>query len=88
MIKTRITREQILNLLKTVDSGIEVIFTKADGSERTMKATLFPSLLPITESKEDKPTRKVSDETIVAYDLEKQAWRSFRVDSVIEINTF
>lgn len=81
------TPEQIKNLLKTVDTGITVTFTKADGSARTMKATLFSDLLPPKDSTATTKTIKESADAIRVYDLEKKAWRSFRYDSVISITT-
>ena len=83
---TKKSPEQIKNLLKTVDTGIMVTFTKADGTERKMKATLFADLLPPKETETTK-TIKESTDAIRVYDLEKKAWRSFRYDSIISIST-
>ena len=59
---------------------VTVTFTKLDGSTRVMKCTLRPDMIPLTENGGDSVH---SDTTTVVYDLEKQAWRSFRNDSVI-----
>jgi hypothetical protein len=85
MIKTP---EEIRSLLRTVDTGITVTFTKADGTTRAMKATLFPELLPQVEAQKPTETKvKENPDTVRVFDLEKNAWRSFRYDSVIEITT-
>lgn len=72
--------------LRTNEQGVRIVFTKADGTERRMLATLCPSLIPTTEAKEEKPARAASTETLGVFDLEKQAWRSFRYDSVLEVS--
>jgi len=62
-----------------------VTFTKADGTERVMKCTLDPTLLPKVEPKpitEDKKPRKESETSIRVFDLEKNEWRSFTVTKV------
>jgi hypothetical protein len=41
--------------------------------------------LPEKEISESKITRKQSDTVIPVYDLEKNAWRSFSLKSVIEV---
>ena len=77
-------REYMIDLLQ--NRTIIVYFTKKDGSLREMKCTLQPDLLPKREVKEDKENatepKPVNEEVIHAFDLEKDAWRSFRVDSV------
>jgi len=71
---------------------VKITFQKQDGTLRVMLCTLHPDLLPdITESKETvdaegftkkKRTKKPNPEVLPVYDLEKKAWRSFRIDSV------
>ena len=76
----RIGREWLISLLE--QSPVEVVFTKKDGTERTMKCTLMEKFLPETEGS-DRPR---NDETLAVYDLEKEGWRSFRWDSVKQVN--
>tara|TARA_R110000868_G_scaffold168243_1_gene402901 strand:- start:691 stop:1005 length:315 start_codon:yes stop_codon:yes gene_type:complete len=60
-----------------------VVFTKKDGTERTMQCTLEPNVLPKVELKEDKKTnRKQSDTSIAVYDIEAKGWRSFTIRAV------
>ena len=60
-----------------------VTFTKANGETREMICTLRPDLVPeqpVSES--TKTPRKENPNVQAVWDLEKQAWRSFRFDSV------
>ena len=65
-----------------------VVFTKKDGTERVMKCTTNPELVPaveLVEGVEEKPARKVNEEVMPVYDLEAKAWKSFRWDSVKQV---
>lgn len=75
--------KEIKNLLKS--NVCEVVFTKADGTERTMKATLQAKYIPIVENNPDKPkrTKKAVDGLVTVYDVEKEDWRSFKVENII-----
>lgn len=67
------------------ENTVIITFTKKDGTERVMKCTLNPKLLPpLVPLKEGevKKERKKSETSIVVYDLEAQAWRSFVTKSV------
>ena len=51
-----------------------------------MLCTLKVDLLPVVDKQEGdevKKERKESEESIRVWDLEKQDWRSFRIDSII-----
>jgi len=74
-------REKYLETLRI--SEAEVVFTKANGEKRTMRCTLDSNQIPAEMvPNTDGNASKVNEEVIKAYDLEKQAWRSFRLDSV------
>jgi WYL_2, Sm-like SH3 beta-barrel fold len=75
--------EWITSVLK--ENIVTVTFTKKDGSERVMRCTLNPELLPKVEIKENKVERKRSDTSIAVYDLEAAGWRSFITRSVKKI---
>jgi hypothetical protein len=70
---------------------VTVVFTKVDGSERTLKCTLLPEYMPaevaqgqqlLTEnSKVENPN------TLSVWDVDNQGWRSFRIDSIKNILT-
>lgn len=85
--EVKITREEILEKLH--NGIVNVLFLKSDGTEREMKATLLAEHLPpakeVSEN-EVKKERKVNEEVVVAWDMDKQAWRSFRLDSVITVS--
>ena len=82
MITDTLSKSNIKNMLTT--DIVNVKFKKADGSERLMKCTLLEGWVKEYEKKTEK-TRKVSEDTINVWDVEKDGWRSFRYDSIIEI---
>jgi hypothetical protein len=49
-----------------------------------MKCTLLEGWVKEYEKKSEK-TRPVSEDTLSVWDVEKNGWRSFRYDSIIEI---
>lgn len=62
---------------------ISVAFTKADGTLRRMLCTTNAKLIPEENlSKSEKSTVK-NDDVFTVWDLDKEAWRRFRKDSVI-----
>lgn len=66
------------------NSIVTVTFTKKNGDERVMHCTTHLSEI----NEDDHPVgseRPQNDEVMKVYDLEKQAWRSFRFDSIIDI---
>jgi len=76
-----ITKEEIKDLLKR--KIVNVKFKKKDGSERTMKCTLLSDLVPVYEKKTER-TRPENEGALAVWDLEKEAFRSFKIDSVID----
>ena len=78
-------REWLRELLR--ERVVGVVFTKKDGTERVMQATLSEDLIPeVLNSEKTATTRKKSDEALAVWDTEAEAWRSFRWDSVKTIN--
>jgi hypothetical protein len=76
-----ITRDVVAAILKS--DVANVTFTKSDGSERVMKCTLIDEYIPSTELDLDRTsTRKVNEAVLPVWDIDKNAWRSFRIDSV------
>jgi hypothetical protein len=65
---------------------VKVVFTKKDGTDRTMLATLNEGLIP--EDKKPKGTGKKVDNvnTFSVYDTEADGWRSFNYDTVKEVD--
>lgn len=60
-----------------------VVFKKADGTERKMLCTLQEASIPL-ESRPKNSSAKQSEDAIAVWDIEKQAWRSFRYDSILQ----
>lgn len=78
MNKLKIDRDEVR---KSLLRKIAVVnFVKADGSIREMICTLKPGLMPDTEAASK---YRNNEDTIAVWDLAKNAWRSFRIDSVI-----
>ena len=78
------TRNWLRNLLKS--EVVTLTFTKKDGTQREMVATLCESRIPKSEkSTESAGTRKYSEEAQPVYDVEVKGWRSFRWDSISKL---
>ena len=78
------TRNWLRDLLKS--EVVTLTFTKKDGTQREMVATLSEARIPKTEkSTESAGTRKYSDEAQPVYDIEAEGWRSFRWDSLSKL---
>lgn len=78
-----ISRDEFKRLL--FEDVYEVIFTKADGSERKMKCTLHASFLPaIPLETLPKKKRTLNANSISVWDIEKNDWRSFKLESVTQ----
>jgi acyl-ACP thioesterase len=77
------TKEELLEELRY--RICEVTFTKVNGETRTMPCTLRPDLVPAYERKT--PVKEATEKesaTLSVWCIDKQAWRSFRVDSVTD----
>ena len=75
-----ITREELSLVLK--DKIIEVEFTKKDGTNRILQCTLIPSYLP--PPSETSSGRAACSAVMSVWGIKENAWRSFRLDSVIK----
>ena len=64
------------------DGVVSITFTKKDGDERVIKATLKEDLIPFDMIPKGTSTRKKSEESQSVFDVEKDEWRSFRWDSI------
>lgn len=67
----------------------DIVFEKADGTLRKMRATLREELLPQAQ-KEDllsqKKVRTISPDVCVIWDYESKDWRSFRWDRLKQVD--
>lgn len=82
MLTDTLSKTNIQNMLH--NGIINVKFTKKDGTERVMKCTLLESIIKPYEKATDRD-KKVNEDLISVWDVEKDAWRSFRYDSILEI---
>ncbi len=79
------TKEELIKLLK--EKVVTIKFKKKDDTVRKMICTLSEDYLPEPEKiieGQEKKKKKENPNTLPVWDLEKLAWRSFRVDSVVE----
>ena len=74
-----------LELLRILAEGVTIVnFTKKDGTERTMKCTRNPNLIPLEfHPKTTIPSDEVTD-NIRVFDVEKLGWRSFNFATIKE----
>jgi len=72
-------REDLVSILQ--NSVALVTFIKKNGELRKMKCTLISETLPDLVGTK----RKKNYDVLPVWDLEKNAWRSFRIDSVKEV---
>lgn len=84
------TRDEILNLLN--QGPCNVSFNKVTGERRDMRCTLRKDLIPApkdvatNDAFNTKKVREINENVVVAYDLAKNDWRSFRVENLINIS--
>lgn len=93
---TNLDESQIKLVKKLIKIGINrsivnLSFEKADGTVREMRGTTNFEFLPkeiqdkfLSDEKEGK-VRKQNDDLCVIFDLDKNEWRSFRFDRLIDI---
>lgn len=80
------TKEENANQMKRalIDGTIVVKFKKVDGSERVMKCTLNTEIIPEYILESVKNVKPKKEGVMSVWDVEKEQWRSFRTDNVIE----
>lgn len=81
-----LTREEMISQLRKKEC--RVIFTKVNGEERDMICTLMAEALPLRVATADEIAehKVVNEETIPVWDVNQQAFRSFRVENVISFS--
>lgn len=78
----KIFRKWIRGVLQMHETSIT--FMKKDGTERKMLCTLNENAIP-SEKMPKNTGKSQSEEVIAVFDVEKTDWRSFRFDSVKNI---
>ena len=76
------TQESLKEMLRA--NVLSVEFTKVNGESRKMECTLDPELLPAS-SETTKAPRAAPASSLAVFDVQQNAWRSFRWDSVISV---
>jgi hypothetical protein len=76
------TREAVCNILRSRIATVS--FTKKDNTKRILKCTLDENIIPSTR-KESNNVRVVNPEVCRVWDVENQAWRSFRWESITKL---
>tara|TARA_Y100000310_G_C20704127_1_gene833280 strand:+ start:16692 stop:16976 length:285 start_codon:yes stop_codon:yes gene_type:complete len=70
---------------KNLQEKIGIVkFTKKDGTERVMACTLMKDLLPSIRKYTPSESLR-NEEVMVVWDIPKEAFRSFRLDSILSI---
>ena len=62
---------------------VNVTFIKKDGTQRKLRCTLRPDLLPPQTDLEEAVSKTPSATSLAVWDLDNDGWRSFRYDSII-----
>lgn len=76
------SRQQLLDALH--QGPVIVTFLKTDGTERDMTCTLQEGVA-IPHVKTTERVKEKNDDVCPVWDMDKNAWRSFRYDSIVEI---
>ena len=76
------TRGLLKSLLK--ENVMNITFRKTDGTVREVTCTLKPDSLPPFEKKEKSIAKAKSQEVLAVWDIKKEAFRSFRVEGLIQ----
>lgn len=84
------SRSEILSIL---NEGVCIVsFNKVTGERRDMRCTLRKDMIPAPKDHDTnnafnaKKIREINENVIVAYDLAKNDWRSFRVGNLVSIS--
>ena len=73
-------REEMLSALR--HGPVNLTFIKKYGTIRDMRCTLREAMIPTEAMPTGESKKKKNDDVISVFDLDKDDWRSFRVDSV------
>lgn len=76
-----ITKNDLKQLLSK--KILRVKFKKKDQTEREMHCTLRSDVIPVYEKKTDK-VKKPNENILAVWDLDRDGFRSFKLDSLID----
>jgi hypothetical protein len=84
---TQYLEEKATKLKNILQQGAcNIVFTKVDGTERTMCCTLDASRIPAAPLAENKKTKTANPQTLSVWSINDNSWRSFRIDNLIAIH--
>jgi hypothetical protein len=70
-------------IVESLHQGVcEVVFTKADGTERTLRCTRSASIAPITNTKTLLNEEGGGPDVIPVWDMDSAQWRSFNMNTI------
>jgi hypothetical protein len=79
-------REWLLGLLRDENTkDLLVTFTKKDGSQRVINATLAQGRIPTDKQPKSQAEDSYSSAACRVFDTELGEWRSFRWDSIVKV---
>lgn len=79
----KVNEQYVKDQLRTNVNGVRVVFSKKDGTDRSMLCTLAEGKIPTDKQPKTEPaTGTTAGSAVRVFDIEKQEWRSFRWDSV------
>ena len=78
--KTPLSHGELVRIMRGNVCG--VLFTKQNGETRMMHCTLMAKHLP---PKQESTGRETNTSALAVWDMDKGAWRSFRIDSVKQV---
>lgn len=76
-------RSEAIMLL--AEGRVRVSFTKKDGTDRVMVCTRKPDIIPVEKHAKSLIVERDETLNVRAFDLEKNEWRSFNIDTVTSI---
>lgn len=79
---TKEGREWLKSMLRM--GPVDVTFTKVDGTTRVMKCTLQEGVAIPHEKTTDR-VKEANDNILPVWDIEKNAWRSFKLDTITQV---
>ena len=85
MMTPEVDRDELIGKLKT--GIVQVTFEKLDGTIRQMSATLDESIIPQEVLLAVKDRGSDSPGVLSVFDVDKKAWRAFRLHSIIRLNS-
>ena len=84
-IETYTANRDIEALRRALAEGeVELVFVKRNERYRVARATRCLELIPDSDRPKGTTRRRESDTAMAFYDLDKGAWRSFRIDYLLD----